>query len=148
MNSFIGRVRLKRDPVQETVSSENMIYRGTRISGANWVMAIAIYTGNDCKIYQSSNYLSRKTTYFYKRIRIGILWTCVLHLTLAITITFLLLARTQQIEYIQEYEVETNSGGRITHNFLLFGPIIPLSLYIFMDLVLLFQSLYYEKRLE
>jgi len=52
--------------------------------------------------------------------------------------TFMLVARASDIEYINEYEQYTDNGLRFFHYLILFGPIIPASLYIFIDLVFVF----------
>jgi len=54
--SFVGRMKLKSDPVSEQIHIENMILKGTKISSTNWIFAMVIYTHNNCKIYQNCDF--------------------------------------------------------------------------------------------
>jgi len=62
---FKGFISLNKDPKGEDVGVENMIYRGSIVKYSEWVYAMVIYTGENCKVCQQSKFtkkpnLSRK----------------------------------------------------------------------------------------
>jgi hypothetical protein len=60
MNSFVGRMKLKCDPVSEQINVENFLLKGSKIASTNWIFAMVIYTHNNCKIYQNCNFQRKK----------------------------------------------------------------------------------------
>lgn len=66
MEEFQGILKLNKDPRAELLGKENFIMKMSKIRNTNWVLAIVIYCGKNCKIMRNSDFLRQKENFAYR----------------------------------------------------------------------------------
>lgn len=154
LNRFIGRLTVQEEDQMCALGLENVVFRGTQLKNTDFVYGCAIYTGHDTKMSQNSRLKSNKfssievTMNKYLGLFVGILLAQII---LASTLKYTLgvdKPGTQKDGSLPWYfgtDIEL-SGQRVAQDVLsfmvLFNYIIPISMYVTLELQKFFGSLF------
>jgi phospholipid-translocating P-type ATPase (flippase) len=139
--SFNGKMIIEKYPRIIELGIDNMISKGSILHGTEWSIGIVLYTGSETKIYQNMQTPKKKISRMEKTVNIWVLYILVV---LLILVTFSILSCI----FLSSY-----STSSILDSFIIFtvmyNNIIPISLFVTMDIVRVLQVFvmeYYSKK--
>ena len=138
-NKFLGKLKLSGHPRAINLSDGNLAYRGSTLHGTEWVIGIVVYTGSETKTYLNIISPPKKISQLEKKINI---WVIYLLFVLLVLVIFSMLANN----YFSKNSLSSISGLEAFILFtILYNNIIPISLFVTMDMVRIFQVVFIQK---
>ena len=138
-NNFRGKLKLSGHPRALDLFTANMAYRGSTLYGTEWVIGVVVYTGLETKTYLNIRSPPKKTSQLERKIN---LWVAYLLLILLLLVIFSVLAS----RYMSVKMFGTTSD---LENFVMFtilyNNIIPISLFVTMDMLRIFQVIFIQR---
>ena len=138
-NSFRGKLKLSGHPRALDLFSANLAYRGSTLYGTEWVVGVVVYTGLETKTYLNIRPPPKKTSQLERKIN---LWVAYLLLILLLLVIFSVLAS----RYLSVRMFGTTSD---LENFVMFtilyNNIIPISLFVTMDMIRILQVVFIQR---
>ncbi|OMJ91440.1 hypothetical protein SteCoe_6020 [Stentor coeruleus] len=135
-SKFRGKLKLTGHPRAIELYSQNLAYRGSTLYGTEWVIGIILYTGLETKTYLNISSPPRKTSRLEKKINI---WVLYLLLMLLVLVIFSVLALKYWGKMTFSSTSELQSFVLFT---ILYNNIIPISLFVTMDMLRILQTFF------
>jgi phospholipid-transporting ATPase len=131
-------VKLKGFPTSVKIDHESFILGGSIVKGIPWAFGLIVYTGNETKIQNALTKPRKKISRIEKIVNWYVLFI------LGILFLTVILSTVMSKYAARNLYWDTSS----THNFLMFvlvyNNIIPISMFIVMDIVRLFQTIFIQ----
>ena len=126
-NTFNAKMHIEKYPKAIDLCADNMLFRGNAFYGSEWIIGIVLYTGIETKIYLNTKPSKKKISQMERRVNI---WVIYILLILLAVILFSILATSY---------LSTEPQDSAYMNFMLltvlYNNIIPISLFVTMDIV-------------
>ena len=139
-SSFKGKLKLSGHPKAITLMQHCLAYRGSSLRGTEWVIGIVVYTGLETKTYLNIGKPRRKVSKLEKTINKWVLSLLIILLLLVIfsflALRYLSVSQFANNDYLQSFVLFT----------ILYNNIIPISLFVTMDMLRIFQSFFISRR--
>ena len=139
-NSFKGKLKLSGHPKAITLMHHCLAYRGSYLRGVEWVIGIVVYTGLETKTYLNIGKPRRKVSKLEKTINKWVLSLLIILLLMVIfsflALKYLSVSQFDNNDYVQSFVLFT----------ILYNNIIPISLFVTMDMLRIFQSFFISRR--
>lgn len=133
-NSFNGKLNIDKYPKTIELTSDNMLYRGSKFLGTEWVLGLAIYTGLETKTYLNTQRPKKKISRMEKTVNKWVIYIlCVLLL--------LVLFSSISSMFLSSYNSSSFIENFITYT-VLYNNIVPISLFVVIDIVRILQVFY------
>ena len=138
-NKFRGKLKLNGHPRAIELFTANLAYRGSTLHGSDWIIGVVVYAGLETKTYLNIKSQPCKYSQLEKKIN---QWVLYLLLVLLVLVIFSVLA--------QQYMSESKFGSvSAIQSFVLFtilyNNIIPISLFVTMDILRILQVIFITK---
>ena len=138
-NKFRGKLKLTGHPRAIELFDINLAYRGSTLHGTEWIIGIVVYTGSETKTYLNIISPPKKVSQLEKKINV---WVLYLLLVLLVIVIFSMLANN----YFSKNPLSKISGLEAFILFtILYNNIIPISLFVTMDIVRILQVVFIQK---
>eukprot|EP00397_Hematodinium_sp_SG-2012_P000297 GEMP01000297.1.p1 GENE.GEMP01000297.1~~GEMP01000297.1.p1 ORF type:complete len:1200 (+),score=215.27 GEMP01000297.1:105-3704(+) len=135
LNEFFGTIQREGEPRATPIDERNLLLRGSRLRNTDWLYGLAVYTGDDTKIIMNSIPSQQKSSRVEDMLNIYVV----------VIIVFIgMLTITSYIQYCS-YRLSCLSQEVLLRYFLLYHNMIPISLYITLDIVRFAQGRVIEK---
>lgn len=130
-NSFNGKLNIDKYPKTIELSSENMLYRGSNFQGTDWVLGLAVYTGLDTKTYLNTDRPKKKVSRMEKTVNYWVVYILFVLLLLVLfsSLSSMFLSSYNSNSFIENFILYT----------VLYNNIVPISLFVVIDLVRILQ---------
>jgi phospholipid-transporting ATPase len=142
LHSFAGSIKLRSNPRSIQISLENVVLRGSKLKNTEWVISLVLMTGADTKLMQNTlNGKSKKSR--IEKILNKYLFFSFLFMMLLSIICFIvsLVFSFDSNSFSHQFKnSESFSSLMILSYFILFNRFIPISLYVTIDILKLFQA--------
>lgn len=147
-----GGVEFEYDSGLQSIDKDNMVLRGTIIRNTKLVLGVAVYTGPETKIVMNSNESPSKTSRIDSIVNgsmVAILFALVVICTLATLLASVFEQRSgaDHAPYLTFLSEEVHSGRSLlgmvrqwVTALILFNNLVPISLYVTLELVRWFQA--------
>jgi magnesium-transporting ATPase (P-type)/class 3 adenylate cyclase len=141
-NTFRGKLKLSGHPRAIELFNANLAYRGSTLHGVEWIIGVVVYTGLETKTYLNIKSLPRKASRIEKKINV---WVIYLLLVLLALVIFSVLAM-----FYLSGSLFSNPGAleAFVMFTILYNNIIPISLFVTMDMVRIFQVFFIHRALN
>ena len=139
LSKFNGSIQLKGMPKKEELSREQLILRGACIKGTRWIFGYTIYTGVDTKMQQNIKKPKHKTSRIEKQVNIMV--PIMLGILVGLVVVSIVLNQTNSISD----DVDVDHLKNILLFVLLYNSIVPISLFVIMDLTKVLQMIFIQK---
>lgn len=139
--SFSGQMIFKLHPKSFDISNDNMIFRGTELRGCKSILGIVIYAGEETKLHMNIKNPPKKTSRLERKINeyvVFILFFLVFIVSFSVILQIYYFKTTEGFSGIQSY----------INFILLYNYIIPISLFVTMDIIRFFQVVVIHKQLQ
>ncbi|KAH7316446.1 phospholipid-translocating P-type ATPase domain-containing protein [Stachybotrys elegans] len=149
------------EPMTEPISIDNMLLRGCNLRNTEWVLGVVVYTGHDTKIMQNAGVTPSKRARIAREMNWNVIYNFIFLVGICLVsaiVNAIAWARTNASLHYFDYEAYGSSPavtGFITFwaGVILFQNLIPISLYITLEVVRTLQAvfiysdveMYYEK---
>ena len=141
-SKFKGKLKLSGHPRAIQLFHSSLAYRGSILKGTEWVIGVVIYTGLETKTYLNINKPPLKTSEVEKSIN---RWVVYLLIILLVLVIFSVLG----LEYISVSEFRnTNYVSEFVMFTILYNNIIPISLFVTMDILRILQTYFIMRRVS
>ncbi|OMJ75568.1 hypothetical protein SteCoe_25265 [Stentor coeruleus] len=143
LSSFIGSLKLKSHPKNISIDNSNVILRGSMIKNTKAVLAFVVYTGSETKYALNQKKPSFKHSCLEQRVNKYLYVVFGFMLAMAVICTTISVVRAYKnpTEYkIYSDQDPQNEFVSFFTFVILFNNLVPISLYVSMDIVRLFQS--------
>ena len=142
-SSFNVKVSFKWHPKAVQAGVQNSFYRGSTLQGTPWALGLAVYTGSETKTQLNTLKAPKKTSRIEKTVN---KWVLLILLVLLGLVVFSCIAyyslsqaeHSERLHWVQSLIVFT----------LLYNNVIPISLFVTMDLSKVLQILFIQKHLK
>eukprot|EP00743_Colponemidia_sp_Colp-15_P002993 GILK01003236.1.p1 GENE.GILK01003236.1~~GILK01003236.1.p1 ORF type:complete len:1259 (+),score=240.27 GILK01003236.1:51-3779(+) len=134
------------------ISLQQMLLRGTQLRDTQWVLGMAVFTGNDTKQVRNSTEAPHKRSQVEVKMNQQLIWILTVQICVSVCCSALntiwSLKTLDDMWYLQETQTSSASGigvdsiTKFLTYMILFNAMIPLSLYVSVEMVRWFQSLY------
>ncbi|CAG9318895.1 unnamed protein product [Blepharisma stoltei] len=133
ISSFQGLMILAGHPKGIDVNIQQLLVRGSVLKNTTWALGFVVYAGENCKIQMNIRYQLKKTSNLEKRLNKWVIYILLFEIILVIISMFLYF-----------YASESSFGNYIFPEALvvfliLYSNIFPISLFVVMDIIRLFQ---------
>ncbi|CAG9318641.1 unnamed protein product [Blepharisma stoltei] len=143
--SVEGSFKLVSYPRALPLTHENIVYRGTQLKNTNWIMGVVVYTGTDTKIIMNTQKIPSKRSQLEKQMN--------KYLALMLSIVGVMVLLCYILSLINSsinrdaYKVFTGhswsySAYDILSFAILFSYMVPITLYVVIDIVSTVQSVF------
>lgn len=139
-SKFKGKLKLNGHPRAIYLFSQSLAYRGSSLKGTEWAIGIVVYTGQETKTYLNINRSRRKVSKLEKTIN---KWVLYLLLVLLLMVVFSVLA--SKYLSVSNYTTDDYVGNFVMFT-ILYNNIIPISLFVTMDVLRILQTVFIKKR--
>ncbi|CAG9325909.1 unnamed protein product [Blepharisma stoltei] len=142
--SFEGSLILKGHPKAVPIDNGNILLRGSTVKNTNWVLGCAIFTGIDTKLMMNSKMPPHKRSNVERRVNryLSIVFTILLVISL-LSATISVVYNYQNPDAVEYFTGDNNSAMSVL-NFItfliLYNSLVPISLYVTMDIVRVIQA--------
>lgn len=123
--SFAGSIKLKRIPRALPLRQQNFLLRGSALQGEGWLLGLALYVGSETKHWSSLCHQRRKLSVVEKVMN---QWICV-----SGGVAMLLAGLMTLVQFLAS-QSPPNAGDFVSF-LLLYSPLVPIGLYIAMDIL-------------
>ena len=141
--TFEGSLKVKGHPKATPVDSTNVILRGSQLKNTQWLLGVVIFTGPETKLMMNSKTPPHKRSNVERRVN--------RYLTIVFTVLFTAAILSTVISIINAFSeeklAEQNDPNAKRTSFLnfftfmiLYNGLVPISLYVTMDLVRVLQT--------
>ena len=134
--SVEGKIKVKGSPRVLVTGSEHFLMRGSSIVDCGWVLCLVVYVSQDCKIWTDFKSKDLNT-----RSKINIFANSILTVTLVLLIILILLTSLFG-EFSTKRENEDSSISLVFNSILLFGNLVPVTIYVSLELISLITLKY------
>lgn len=128
--SFAGSIKLKRIPRALPLRQQNFILRGSALQGEGWLLALALYVGSETKHWSNTRHPRRKLSQVEKVMN---QWICA-----SAGVAVLLASLMTLVQYLASQD-PPNAGDFVSF-LLIYSPLVPVGLYIALDVLRLVHS--------
>lgn len=140
--SFYGRFKQQGDPGSLELKLENLLFKGSILEGVDNAVGLALYCGCESKIQLNSKSISNKTSRLERKVNTWVLYIlCVLWILVFFSVIGFYVFNsytTSQYNLLQPIVTFT----------LLYNNIIPISLFMVIDIIRVIQSYMMTKRMD
>ncbi|CAG9312880.1 unnamed protein product [Blepharisma stoltei] len=141
-SKFRGKIKLNGFPKAFDIHAEQALFRGAKLNGTSWAIGLIVYTGHDTKTLLNTRKPIKKTSSLERRIN---RWVGIILLILFGLVVFSICAYYYISESSDRYSYSTYSLPEMFVTFtLLFNNIIPISLFVTMDIIRILQVIYIQ----
>ncbi|OMJ95498.1 hypothetical protein SteCoe_1094 [Stentor coeruleus] len=137
---FSGKIKMKGNPKVSKVNLENLVIRGTKIIGCNWIIGIAVYTGMETKLW-----LNSKKPPVIKISKFHMFVNSIMIVNFGILLFYTFLSFGLSYYRSNSNTKETWDIVFINH-LLLFNSLVPVSLYLAVRISKVLQMLFINSR--
>ena len=137
-SNFEGRIKLKVAPSASRVKMKNLLLRDSKIINTSWALGLVVYTGNDTKAWINAAYLPKKKSTVEETLNKAGIGLCAVVLVLAGISTLLSHLVAQRPSFLEP-------GRTLLHFVLLYGVLIPVPLYLILDISRMCRIVLVEK---
>ncbi|CAG9318515.1 unnamed protein product [Blepharisma stoltei] len=141
-SKFKGRIKLTGFPKAFEINAEQALFRGGKLSGTSWVTGLVVYTGHETKTLMNTKRPEKKTSLLEKRINkwVGIILLVLIGLVIFSICTYYYLS-------VSNYSSVTLPEAFVSF-ILLYNNIIPISLFVTMDLIRILQVMCIQRNMK
>ncbi|CAG9332606.1 unnamed protein product [Blepharisma stoltei] len=143
LHSFEGWLKLKGYPRATPVYLGNMILQSSTLKNTPWIIGLVVFTGNDTKLMKNSKHPPHKVSNLEKKINsyLTIIFTFLFAIAFLDTAIYMTqsYSNSDQFSYFSGSTYELSPISFITF-LILYNSLIPISLYITLDIVKAVQS--------
>lgn len=140
---FRGSIKLKSDPKVEELTNKNLLTKGSIIR-SRFCYALVVSTGEDCSTLSYSNIEKGKRSSIHKTVNVFSIIAISLNLLISLVSIMTLFVRTQGNTILKNVDPNLANGLRIFTFFILYCPIVPLSMLVMIEI----SNVLYARRLE
>jgi len=144
---FQGLLKIVKDPAKKVLDNSNILLRGSSLRNTRWIYGLVIYTGYETKLMQNSKKTPAKRSFIEILVNRYLFMVFALLFLLAgfSTIASIIVESNQQDE-IESYAGTSryNSSFNFITFLILMNGLVPISLYVTMDLVKVCQAKFIE----
>lgn len=141
-SEFKGKIKLSGFPKAFEITPDQALFRGSKLTGTPWITALVVYAGHETKTLMNTDYPKKKTSSLEKRIN---KWVGVILLVLLGLVVFSILT----YYFLSNNIFETMSLPEAFVSFtLLFNNIIPISLFVTIDIVRILQVFFIQNDMQ
>lgn len=140
---FSGTLKLTSNPKGISVNNDNVFLRGCTLKNTKWIIGILVYTGIESKLMQNSkatphkrSTVERKTNKYLMIVFALLFFVAILSTVLSIIIAY---KDTDRIEFFSAQDSRYSSLNIISY-LILYNGLVPISLYVTIDLVRVIQA--------
>lgn len=130
------------NPTSIGFQMKNCVLRGTFVSHTQWIIGICLYTGHDTRIIQNQRHPPHKVSHLDKRLNwiVGTIFAFNLSVVLFCTIMSMIRDKTLKFAFVEHLD-QTFAVGlqQFTSFAIIFSYMIPISLYVTLEIVRFFQ---------
>lgn len=165
--TFQGNLYFKDESGVDTtlpLSPGNMLLRGSNLRNTEWIMGMVVYAGHDTKVMMNSRAAPSKRSMLERKMDYIVLSMLTLMIAMCVTGSTYLGIRTKneerdQMWYLLDLKSEMTGGTTASQydyrksplvgvyvgitQFILYGYLIPISLYVSLEMVKVAQSMYF-----
>lgn len=153
---FSGSIKLTSNPKGISINNDNVILRGCTMKNTKWMIGILVYTGVETKLMQNSkapphkrSTVERKTNKYLTLVFSLLFIVAILSTILSIITAY---KDTDRMEFFSAQDSRYSSLNIISY-LILYNGLVPISLYVTIDLVRVIQAkfimwdtkMYYEE---
>ena len=139
-SKFKGKLKLSGHPKAIQLFCSSLAYRGSVLKGTEWVVGVVVYSGLETKTYLNISKPPKKVSKLEKKINKWVLYLLILLLILVIFSVmvheYLSESSFKKINYLNSFVMFT----------ILYNNIIPISLFVTMDMLRIFQTFFIARR--
>ncbi|OMJ75673.1 hypothetical protein SteCoe_25143 [Stentor coeruleus] len=137
---FSGKIKMKGNPKVTKVNLENLVIRGTKVIGCNWIIGLAVYTGMETKLW-----LNSKKNRIIKISKFHMFVNSIMIVNFGILLFYTFLSFGLSYNKNYSFNKETWDIFFVNH-LLLFNSLVPVSLYLAIRLSKFLQMLFTNLR--
>jgi magnesium-transporting ATPase (P-type) len=124
------------------IGADSLVLAESSVSGVAWVLGLVVYTGTDCRTYMAMNAgKRRKITQLERsvnRLMVLALATLLLLVVISLIFTYGLQYESYSENYVEKFLIFA----------ILYNNIIPISMFVSMDIIRLIHSYFIERDLK
>jgi magnesium-transporting ATPase (P-type)/class 3 adenylate cyclase len=135
---FSGNIKLKGFPRAASLDISNLLLRGSRLKATTWVLGLVVYTGKETKTQLNAKISNKKKISRIERTVNK--WVIYILCVLLAMVIFSVVASFYLSE--DDFDFEVTALGQFIVFILLYNNIIPISLFVTMDIIKLLQIHY------
>lgn len=139
-SNFEGKIKLKVSPSASKIKMKNLLLRDSKIMSTPWVIGLVVYTGNETKAWISSAEIPKKNSTLEKVFNKFTVVACGIVVVIA-GISLIL------SEYVAQEPSFDNAGETFFHFILIYGVLIPVPVYMIIDMIKIVKVIRIEKSL-
>lgn len=140
---FDGSLKIKGHPRSSPIDSTNILLRGSTVRNTQWVLGCIVFTGPDSKLMMNSKHPPHKRSNVERRVN--------RYLIIVFTMLFVIIVLSTAISIGMAYTYSqaskffsgvgnSNSGLNFITFLILYNSLVPISLYVTMDIVRVMQA--------
>ena len=154
--TFEGSLKIKGHPKSTSVDSSNVILRGSTLKNTTWLLGAVVFTGSETKLMMNSKTPPHKRSNVERRVnKYLIIVFSVLFLASLLSTVISIIYAFQNFEAASQFDesAKRNSFLNFFTFMILYNGLVPISLYVTIDLVRVIQTrfiqwderMYYEE---
>lgn len=141
-NRFKGKLKLSGHPRAIQLFHSSLAYRGSVLKGVEWVIGFVVYTGLETKTYMNISTPPLKTSKLERKINRWVLYLLIILLVLVVfsvlCCEYLSVSNLKKSDYLSTFVMFT----------ILYNNILPISLFVTMDILRIFQTFFIARRVN
>ena len=138
---FLGKYKDVRNPRATQVDSHNFVMGSSVLLNTKWIIGVVVYAGSESKAWINNKIRSPKVSQIDKQANNWVFYFALLMVVLLSLTAFLAL-------YKSEFAFEVNQTEAIVNNAILLGNIVPVSLFLGMDIIRFLQGKRIDKNYD
>ena len=137
-SNFEGKIKLKVAPSASRLKMKNLLLRDSKIINTSWALGLVVYTGNETKAWINAAHLPKKKSTVEKSLdKLAVIF-CGIVLVLAGICTLL-------SHFVAQNPSFRDPGRTLLHFVLLFGVLVPVPLYLILDIARMLRIIFVQK---
>lgn len=140
---YEGSLKIKGHPRSSPIDNGNVLLRGSTVRNTAWVLGCVVFTGPDTKLMMNSKHPPHKRSNVEQRVNKYLIIVFTLLFIMVIVSTVISIANTYAHKSMTEFfsGVKSSDSGLNFITFLiLYNSLVPISLYVTMDVVRVMQA--------
>ena len=140
---YEGSLKIKGHPRASPIDNNNLLLRGSTVRNINWILGCVVFTGGDTKLMMNSKHPPHKRSNVERRVN--------KYLIIVFSLLFVMILVSTLVSVIYIYEEPTiyhyfsgsskiNSALNFITFLILYNSLVPISLYVTMDVVRVMQA--------
>ena len=140
---YEGSLKIKGHPRASPIDNTNILLRGSTVRNTNWVLGCVVFTGPDTKLMMNSKHPPHKRSNVERRVNRYLIIVFSLLFVMVVVSTVISIATNYSNSSASKFfsGVSTSNSGLNFITFLiLYNSLVPISLYVTMDVVRVMQA--------